>query len=383
LINFYMSIYYKLVSLDKINAYESNYFGYDSIYQIGGYYLDLPNLVFLGIYAVFFLLFIPINIIYISQYISFGNLRILGCSSVFNSKVDAGIYPLLLFYMIFIIFNIAYYIFMLYSSNAYKTIHDNHASMQDIIYNNIDSNLLKYLNDEHVVDNNIELYQVYDKLNHWAYNGTKEENDARAGNIENSDDMLEKRFKMLVTATLAVHYINNRNKAEIMSESNLSSIGNSAKKSIFLFAKKDTPILPPFGDISRTDIYKVIAGPLLKSKYRKCREEDTSYFCKNKQDFEKNIYKMKQDDLNKLKDKYNKLKSDVNTFVAKIKENDNVMSHKLNIIFASIFLVFYILLIIQIIAWFIWKTSIHSVIITNLRYFSSIFFAYVFLIVAL
>lgn len=378
LINFYYSIYYKFVSLDKLNVYESQYFGYDIIYEIGGFYLDLPNLVFLGIYAVFFLMFIPINLLYISEYMRTGNVRILGCSKVFIKSIDAGIYNIMNFYILFIIFNIGYYLYILYISSSYKIIYDNHNSIQDAVYNNVDNDLLKFL-----YEDSEGLNQISDKLNHWAYDGEQAQNDTRAGNTANVDDMLNKRFKMLITAVIATYYVNNRNKHVIIKDSNTRIEYNYAKSSIFLYSKKDTPILPPFMDFKNTDMFKAIVGPLAKLKYKKCLEGDTTYFCANKGGFAANIYRMSEKDINLLKDKYNKLKTDVNGFVAKIKENDNAMSHKMNIILASIFLILYILIIVQVFAWMIWNLSIYTSVMKNLSTFLKLILAYIFLVVAL
>jgi len=141
--NFFISVYYNFVSLDKLNKYNSSYFGYETIIEIGGYYIDIPNLVFLCIYLIFFLLFIPINIWYISDIIATGNIRIAGYASVFNKNVDLGVYTLVAIYMFFIILNIGYYVYILSLSNSYKIIHTNHNNIQEAIYGNIDSELLK------------------------------------------------------------------------------------------------------------------------------------------------------------------------------------------------------------------------------------------------
>jgi len=140
----------------------------------------------------------------------------------------------------------------------------------------------------------------------------------RAGNNSNKEELINKRFKMLVTSALAVHYINSRSRLAILSNDNLELKDYYAKASIFMFGKKDETILPSYSDIKNTEVFKTIVAPLPHMKYKKCNDTDKTYFCENKRDFENNIYKMSPADISILRDKYKKLKSDVNGFKNKI-----------------------------------------------------------------
>lgn len=247
-----------------------------------------------------------------------------------------------------VIFNILYYIYIFLTSNTFKIRNENHTKLQNALYNNIDNDLVMHISRTDIVEDNKHLYQIYEKINNWAYNGTESENDTRAGNINNIDDLLNKRFKMLITGIMAVKNDSSKIKNAIFSEYNISKTSNTLKASMFLYSSNDVSnnILPPFTEFRNSNLFKTIIGPLpYMNKVGKCNENDARYFCNNS--YKNNKYMLSEADITIIKQRYNQLKQDVKDYITQLKNTDSVMMYRLDVIIAFLSLIIYIFIIIS------------------------------------
>lgn len=363
--DFAFSIYKKTFSFQKLILNDSMYSEYDDVYNFGGYYIDFKTLVYLGIYVILAILLIPLNL-YNSVEVFKGNLKILGCKYIFNKGRNSLIFYGLLLLMFIIILNIVYIYISVAFYNTQQQRYDNHGKMQEIFYQYIDEPLSEHLFKKDLVEDNIPLVQVYEKLNNWAYNGTKEENDQRAGNNTNSEDLVNKRFRMLITSVICIYYINDTSRDIILGKTNLLKNSNFAKSSIFLYSKNDVTnnIIPPFSDFRNTKLFKSIIGPLPSMRNKKCQADDKRYFCNNDL-YVNNIYTLSQDEINKIKDKYNVLRKELKEYISNIKETDNVMLYRVDVVISLLMAIFYFMIIIYIFMWIVFDIDLYVYMMTH------------------
>jgi len=384
--DFVYSIYKKSVSFQQLVQNDSMYSNYDDIYEFYGYYIDFKNLALLGVYIILAMLIIPINL-YNTADVYRGNIRIVGCKYTFNKNVQPILYYGILLIIFIIILGILYIYMYVGFFDTLKIRNENHKKLQDIIYKNLNEPLSEHLYKDDIIEDNIVLLQVYEKLNNWAYNGTKEENDERAGNNTNNEDLINKRFSMLITSILCIYYINKQSKDTILNKNNLLKDTNFAKSSIFMYSKKDVTnnILPQFSEFKNTKLFKSIIGPLPHMRNKKCLSDDKRYFCDNEL-YKNNIYTISQEDINKIKDKYNLLRKEIKEFISGIKETDSVMLYRLDVIYSLLSAVLFFIVLIYIFALMFLNVDMYAYVINediNLENFFNVIVVLIILIVIL
>lgn len=311
IVKFFKKQYYLNISLDEMNYHNISYDVFDKIRKFYTIYIVDKHLITI----ILFILLLVSIIVYI-YYRGIQNI-INDLTPQLNTvvkKIPQNIFEKLMsvtFIKIYIVLSlsiIVYIVYFIYTIcevillNNYKNIYEYNKNIQEL-YDYLLTDYIIYATDK----NNISKTDIQ-KIKEWGFSGEEDIIKLRTGNIEDPDDMVLKRLKLLVTFVFCEYYIFKRTNSDMLNISNLSKDNNLNKENLFLnLPSNKENILPSLSEIKKRfrDVLTIIKGT------------DTKY-------------SLSSDNIVKLDAKYNEIYIKIFEDIKNIKKYNS--SKKINII---------------------------------------------------